>query len=394
MNLHHHLPHAKAAEAIAPFKVMAILQEAQALAKSGEDIIAMHVGEPDFPSLPQVHQAVKQAIDAGLTGYTPATGLPALRQKLVDFYAHFYGAQVPYEQIMLTPGASGALQLALTAVLNPGDRVLLTDPAYPCNRQFVQLLGARVEAIAVDAEENFQLSLARLQAVWHSGVKLVMVASPANPTGTVIEQAELVAMAQWCAQRQCYFLVDEIYQGLVYDRPAQSLLATPGLVELGNVMVINSFSKYFGMTGWRLGWLVAPLHLMGVLDRLAQNLFLAPPTPAQYGALRVLDKDVLVELEARRQIFAQRRDALYHAMIAAGFTIPLLPQGAFYLYWDVSQLTHNAEDLAHRCLHQAGVAVTPGSDFGVYRAHEFIRLAYTTDISRLLAAVQRLQQLG
>ncbi|BBP42559.1 aminotransferase class I/II-fold pyridoxal phosphate-dependent enzyme [Thiosulfativibrio zosterae] len=383
-----HLPVSKTAAAVQPFHVMKILGEAKALEAAGQDIIHLEIGEPDFPSLPCVHEAVNQAMQAGLTHYTPTLGLPALRQKLAEFYGQFYHAQVPMERIMLTPGSSSGLQLLLTAILNPGDKVMLTDPSYPCNRQFVNLLHGQVISVPVDASSQYQLNSDLLQAHWQEGIKVVMVASPANPTGTVIEQTELVKMAQFLAKQNAYLLVDEIYQGLVYQRPAESILAHPNLPD--NVLVINSFSKFFGMTGWRLGWLVAPLALMPILDRLGQNLFLAAPTLSQYGALRVLEPDALAQLEERRQAFEMRRNALLNAMQQAGWQVSVQPQGAFYVYWDVSNLTDNAEQLALDILHHAKVAVTPGKDFGEFKAKHHIRLAYTTSPERLTEAVKRI----
>lgn len=383
------LPLSKTAQAVQPFHVMKILGEAKALQAQGRDIIHLEIGEPDFPSLDCVHDAVSEAMQAGLTHYTPTLGLPELRKKLSAFYHHFYHAQVPQQNIMLTPGSSSALQLLLTAVLNPGDMVLMTDPTYPCNRQFVHLLHAQVLSVPVGHETGYQLTAELLKQHWQDGIKLVMVASPANPTGTVIEQSELVKMAQFLADKNAYLLVDEIYQGLVYERPAESILAQANLGH--NVLVINSFSKFFGMTGWRLGWLVAPLHLMPTLDRLGQNLFLAAPTLSQYGALRVLEADALAQLEQRRQAFHTRRDALINAMQRAGWQIKTIPQGAFYIYWDVSQLTEDAEKLAFDILRNTGVALTPGKDFGEHNAKQHIRLAYTTTPKRLEEAVERIQ---
>lgn len=377
------------AAAIQPFHVMKILGEAKALEKQGKKIIHMEIGEPDFASLDCVHDAAYNAVKKGLTHYTPTLGLPELREKLADFYKHFYQARVSSQNIIITPGSSTALQLVLTAILNPNDKVMLCDPTYPCNRQFVHLLQADLLSIPVSHETNYQLTFDLLQQHWQPGVKAVMVASPANPTGTIIEQTELVKMANFLAKNNAYFIVDEIYQGLVYDRPAESILSNSNLPD--NVIVINSFSKFFGMTGWRLGWAVAPTHLMPILDRLGQNLFLAAPTPSQYAALRVLDADALAQLEKRRAIFEQRRNTLTQAMQAAGFTLKNQPQGAFYLYWDVSSFTNNAADFCSQLLQKTGVAITPGKDFGNYKADQHIRLAYTTDEPQLREAVNRIK---
>lgn len=377
------------AKTIQPFRVMKILGEAKALERQGKDIIHMEIGEPDFESLECVHDAVKVSVDQGKTHYTPTLGLPELRQKLSEFYADFYRANVTSDNIMLTPGASSALQLALTALLNPGEKVLMSDPTYPCNRQFVQLLHGELVLLPVDADSDYQLTLAYLKQHWQDGIKVVMVASPSNPSGTVIEQDELIKMAEFAATKNAYFLVDEIYQGLVYDRPAESILSHFHRPE--NVIVINSFSKFFNMTGWRLGWLVAPSHLMPVLERLGQNLFLSAPTPSQYGALRVLEKDALMQLEARRKIFERRRNILFQAMKNAGIAPKVLPQGAFYLYWDVSDYTDDAEQFCSRLLAETGVALTPGTDFGTHKAHQHVRLAYTTSEDQLKKAVLKIR---
>ena len=380
----------KIAEQIQPFHVMKILGEAKALEATGKKIIHMEIGEPDFPSLPCVHEAALQAAALGLTHYTPTMGLPALRNKLADFYQSFYHAEVAANNIMITPGSSSALHLVLTAIINPGDKVLLSDPAYPCNRQFVKLLQGDIIGVPVGSDSQYQLNTELIKTHWQLGIKAVMVASPANPTGTIIEQTELLSIAHFLAEKKCYLIVDEIYQGLVYDRPAESILAQSNLPN--NVIVINSFSKFFGMTGWRLGWCVAPDALMPVLDRLGQNLFLAAPTPSQYGALRVLEKDALADLEQRRKIFESRRNTLYNSMLNAGFNLKTLPQGAFYLYWDVSDLTDNADQFCSELLQATGVAITPGRDFGDYQAHQHVRLAYTTTEEQLVLAVEKIAQ--
>ncbi|KUJ75685.1 class I and II aminotransferase [Thiomicrospira sp. XS5] len=382
-------PIADTAQRIQPFHVMKILGEAKALEAQGHDIIHMEIGEPDFSSLPQVHAAAQQAMKAGHTHYTPTLGLPELRSALSDFYGHFYRADVPAERIMLTPGSSSGLQLLLTALLNPGDKVLMTDPAYPCNREFVRLLQSQLISVPVTEATRYQLTLPLLKAHWQDGIKVVMVASPSNPTGTVIEADELVAMAEFLAEKGAYLLMDEIYQGLVYNRPAESILSR--CADLNNVLVINSFSKFFCMTGWRLGWIVAPTFLIPTLERLGQNLFLSAPTLSQYGALAVLEPDALAELEQRRQIFQKRRDTLMQAMQEAGLSPRICPDGAFYLYWDISAFSDDAEAFCLALLHETGVALTPGTDFGDYRAQQHVRLAYTTDEETLQRAVEKLK---
>ncbi|WP_024851889.1 aminotransferase class I/II-fold pyridoxal phosphate-dependent enzyme [Hydrogenovibrio kuenenii] len=377
------------AQEVEPFHVMKLLGEAKALEAQGKQMIHLEIGEPDFPSLTCVHDAVTEAINHGKTHYTPTLGLPILREKLSQFYHDFYHADVPSERILLTPGASGALHLLLTAIINPSDKVMLCDPTYPCNREFVNLLHGKVVSVPVDESSQFQLTLELIQKHWHPDIKAVMVATPSNPTGTLIEQTELKSIADFLEEKEVYLIVDEIYQGLVYERPAESILSIRDLQA--NVIVINSFSKFFGMTGWRLGWIVAPNFLIPTLDKLAQNLYLAASTPAQYGALRVLENDALAELENRRQTFETRRTQLYEAMIAAGFNIPCKPQGAFYLYWDVSDLTDDAEAFCKALMEHTGVVLTPGRDFGDFRSNHHIRIAYTVDNAYLKEAVTKIR---
>ncbi len=369
---------------------MKILGEAKLLEAQGKEVIHLEIGEPDFPSLDCINQAANQAAKQGLTHYTPTMGLPKLRQKLAQFYTDFYQAEVAAQNIMICPGSSSALQLVLTAVLDPEDRVMLADPSYPCNRQFVNLLQGEIVAVPVTSESHYQLNLELIKQNWIEGIKVVMVASPANPTGTIIEQPELVKIANFLAAKNCYLIVDEIYQGLIYQRQAESILANQELTD--NVIVINSFSKFFGMTGWRLGWAVAPDHLIPVLDRLGQNLFLAAPTPSQYGALRVLDQDALRALEERRATFEKRRDTLITAMKKAGFKIKVIPQGAFYLYWDVSDFTSDSQTFCSELLKETGVAITPGIDFGNYLANSHVRIAYTSDEQQLKLAVSKISR--
>jgi len=389
MNLSN-LPISKTASQIHPFHVMKILGEAKKLASEGKDIIHMEIGEPDFPSLDCVNDAAHQATIEGKTHYTPTLGLPELRTKLARNYKTYFNADVSAARIAITPGSSSGLFNVLTAILNPGDAVMMSDPSYPCNRQFVHLLHGEVNAIPVDETTQFQLNCDLIETNWKEDIKAVMVATPSNPTGTLIEQTELMKMAQFLAKKNAYLIVDEIYQGLVYERPAETILANKNLPE--NVIVINSFSKFFGMTGWRLGWCVLPEHLVPIFDRLGQNLYLSAPTPSQYGALRVLEKDALEALEQRRKTFEARRHTLIAEMLKAGFHLPLLPQGGFYLYWDVSEFTENSEAFALALLHSTGVAVTPGKDFGKHKAAQYIRLTYTNHTHQLVEAVKRIKR--
>ena len=292
---------------VSPFQVMAILARAQALQAEGRDIIHLEVGEPDFPTSQPMIDAAIAAMQAGKTGYTPALGLPALRQKLSDYYRDRFGVSVSPQRIVLTPGASGALLLLTAARLNPGDQLLLADPGYPCNRHFARIMEAHGQLVPCGAGQKYQLTAADVRQHWQPGTRAALVASPANPTGTVLTPQELAELAAAVREQDGELWVDEIYQGLNYSGPAHTVLSVAD-----DAVVLNSFSKFFGMTGWRLGWAVVPEHWVPVLDTLAQNLFLAPPTPAQYAALAAFEPDSMAILEARRQELAQRREYCRH----------------------------------------------------------------------------------
>ncbi|GAA5129671.1 aminotransferase class I/II-fold pyridoxal phosphate-dependent enzyme [Alloalcanivorax gelatiniphagus] len=365
---------------------MALLERAQALQAAGRDILHLEVGEPDFPCPAPIMAAAGDALARGDTRYTPAAGLPALREAIALDYRRRLGAPVTADQVVVTPGASGALQLVMTALLNPGDEALLCDPGYPCNRQFVTLAGGVPRPLTLDPAEQFRLSHQRLAASWGERTRLAMVASPDNPTGNRLDTAELAAMARWCAERRGTLVVDEIYQGLCYDAPADTVLR-----HGDQAVVINSFSKYFGMTGWRLGWLVAPRALVPAIERLAQNWFLAPATVAQHAALAAFDEETLLIAEQRRQLLDRRRTLLKEALPALGLPVVGGAEGAFYLYVDVSAHTDDSFAFCQDLLEEAGVALTPGLDFGAdHHPERYLRLAYTCDEDRLREALRRL----
>ena len=373
---------------IAPFHVMELLARAKQLEAEGRDIVHMEVGEPDFPSPAAVIEAGRTALAEGRTQYTPALGIPELRAAISRHYRDYYGADVPPERIAVTPGASGALQLALGVLLDPGQKVLMTDPGYPCNRHFVRFCDGEAVTVPVGPESAYQLDVALLEAHWDGATRAAMVATPSNPTGTLLDRAQLVALCAAARARGGAVIVDEIYHGLVYG--AEEVTAA---TLADNTIVINSFSKYFGMTGWRLGWLVAPPALVRAIERLAQNIFLAPSTPAQYAALAAFRPEVLAELEARRAEFARRRDYLLPALRELGFGIGSTPQGAFYLYADSRRFGADSQQLALRLLEEGGVAVTPGIDFGEHRPADHLRFAYTTSLPRLREGVERIAHL-
>jgi len=373
-------------DGIAPFHVMDILARAQALEAAGRDIIHLEIGEPDFATPKPIVEAGIAALRAGHTHYTGALGLTALREAIADFYATRWKATVDPAHIVVTPGASGALLLALGLLAGPGDEVLMADPGYPCNRHFARFCGARAVTVAVEADSGFQLTLELIERHATPATRAILIASPSNPTGTAISPDELARIHAWCVARGVALIVDEIYLGLTYDGSEHSA------ARWDDVFVVNSFSKYFLMTGWRLGWLLAPAWAMPDLERLAQNLFLAAPTPAQHAALAAFSPDTLVELEARKTELRVRRDFLLPALRERGFAIPTQPQGAFYLYADCSAHTRDSFSFAQALLEQVGVAVTPGLDFGQNRPQRYLRIAYTQPLPRLIEAIARLDR--
>lgn len=380
------------AEAISPFQVMDILARAKQLQAQGQDIIHMEVGEPDFDTPKPIIDAGIRALKAAKTHYTPALGLPELRQRIADWYLTRYQVRIAAERIIVTPGASGALLLVMGALLEHGHKVMLADPGYPCNRHFARFVEAEVKPVPVGADTHYQLTADLLAQYWDEQTRLALVASPSNPTGTVLNKTELEALSTAVRQRQGSLIVDEIYHGLTYDDfEAPTVLAIDD-----QAFVINSFSKFFGMTGWRLGWLVVPDGYTDVMDRLAQNLYLAAPTISQYAALAAFDETTLAIIEQGRQILQQRRDALLPALQSIGFNIAVKPQGAFYLYADcaglLSEKIPDSKALSRYLLEKTGVAITPGMDFGRFEAERHCRFAYTSSRERLLEAAERIGQ--
>ncbi len=370
---------------IEPFHVVELLTRARQLESEGRDIIHMEVGEPDFPTPDPIAEAAIAAIRDHKTLYTQALGLPELRAAIAGFYRERYGVEVPASRIAITNGASGALNLAFAALANPGDEWLLADPGYPCNRHILRTYEGMPRSIPVGPDSNFQPTPEQVAAAWSERTAGLLVASPANPTGTLLNQGEISALADVCRAKGGHFLVDEIYHGLTYE------VAAPTACAAGDdIWVINSFSKYFQMTGWRLGWMVIPEAYVRDVEKLAQNLTLCPSTPAQYAALAAFAPDTIAILEARRAEFRHRRDFLAPALEAIGFRVTARPEGAFYLYCDCSALAADSFALARDLLEKAGVAATPGLDFGSNEPGKHIRFAYTTGIPRLSEAVERL----
>jgi len=378
---------AKRTQDISPFYVMELLSRAKQLEAEGRDVIHMEIGEPDFPTPQSVIEAGIKHMLAGDVKYTAAAGLTELREKIAAYYRQYYQVDVARERIFVTPGASGAFLLALGASLNPGEEILMADPCYPCNSNFVRLFDGKPKAIPVDASTGYHLTDDLIRQHWSSSAKGAMIASPANPTGTVIDSETLKQAIRTVNSLDGCFYSDEIYHGLVYGAKA-----TTALQFSDDVFVINSFSKYFGMTGWRIGWLIVPDDFIDVTEKLAQNIFIATSTQSQYAALAAFDDQTLVELEQRRVAFAERRDFLYQHLLRLGFYIPIIPEGAFYIYADCSKISNDSFRFARDLLEAEAVAVTPGKDFGNHQPDRYIRFAYTTSMDRMAIAMQRLEK--
>ncbi|MCL2657294.1 MAG: pyridoxal phosphate-dependent aminotransferase [Betaproteobacteria bacterium] len=380
-------PVAARASEIEPFHVMELLTRAHQLQAQGHDIIHMEVGEPDFPTPEPVIQAAQHYLSAGRVGYTPAAGLPQLRATIAAYYRTRFGLDIAPERIVVTAGASAALMLTLAVLTEPGHEWLLPDPGYPCNRVFVRAFEGIPRALLVGPETCFQPTVEAIAQAWTERTRGLIVASPSNPTGTLIASETLAAIHALARARKGALIVDEIYQGLSYGTEAWSSLA------LGEgLFVINSFSKYFGMTGWRLGWLVAPNEYVREIEKLAQHFFISPSAPAQHAALAAFTPENIEILEARRQTLAQRRDTLLNGLRSLGFKVPAEPQGAFYIYADISALAADSFALAHRLLEEAGIATTPGLDFDTRAPERWLRFAYTTDVTRIEEALNRLRK--
>jgi aspartate/methionine/tyrosine aminotransferase len=391
---------AQRAQKIEPFYVMEVAKAASALAQQVADsdspMIFLNIGEPDFTAPPLVQQAASRAIEQGHTQYTAATGLPLLRERISDWYASRFKAQVAPGRIIITAGASAALQLACLALIEAGDDILMPDPSYPCNRHFISAAEGNSVLIPTTAEERFQLTREKVEAAWNDKTRGVLLASPSNPTGTSIAPEELQRIHEFVHGRGGITLIDEIYLGLSYEeRFGHSALAMPG--ELGtNVISINSFSKYFNMTGWRLGWLVVPEALAPVIERIAQNLFICASTVAQYAALACFEPESLIEYERRRAEFKARRDYFIPELNRLGLKVPVMPDGAFYAYADCTDAAarlgvRGSWDFAFELMQRAHLAVTPGRDFGQAAPEQFVRFSTANSMAQLQQAVARLE---
>jgi len=372
---------------IQPFQVMEIWNRAKELESQGRRIIQMQIGEPDFTAPDPVIAASIEALKQHPIHYTSALGTPLLRQAIAHHYRERYGIAVPAARIAVTPGASGALLIALGVLVNPGDEFLMPDPAYPCNRHFVRFFEGSVKSIPVGPQTQYQLTPGLIDANWSANTRGVLIASPSNPTGTMIAPAEMRAIIETVHARGGVAIVDEIYQGLTYASGFESALA-----HSDRIFVVNSFSKYFSMTGWRLGWLVVPEDCVREVETFAQNAFICPSAPAQYAGLAAFAPETTAILESRREEFRRRRDFLVPALRELGFSIPVTPEGAFYIYAGIEAFAADSGEFALALLEEAGVAITPGKDFGANQAGRYVRFAYTRSIEDLQEGVRRLRK--
>ena len=375
---------ARRAAEIAPFEVMDVLSRAQALERAGRHVVHMEIGEPDFTAPEPVVEAGVRALREGRTAYTATLGLAALREAIAQHYASRFGADLPPERVVITAGASGGLLTVAALYVDALDEVLVPDPGYPSYRHFVRAFEGRARPLAVTAAHNFQPTAAMVREAWTARTKALILGTPSNPTGTLISRSELEAIARFIAERGGVLIVDEIYQGLSYGAEPWTALGLPG-----EVVVINSFSKYFCMTGWRLGWAVLPAQAVRGFEKLAQHLFISAPSVAQHAACAAFGPESLAILEARRREFARRRDVLLPALKAAGLAVPAEPRGAFYIYADCAR---DAREYCLQLLEREAVAATPGVDFGANGTSHHVRFAYTRAMADIEEAARRIRR--
>lgn len=378
---------AKRTEQVMPFYAVELFKQANALNAQGHDIISLGIGEPDFTAPPQVIETLHRATEAGLGGYTSPAGIAPLRVAIADYYEQQFGARVDPARIIVTSGASGALLLAAMALINPGDEILMPDPSYPANQNFIMAAGGIPRLIPSTAEQRFQLSADHVREHWGPATRGVLVASPSNPTGTTIARDDLKELIAEVRKRDGFIIMDEIYLGLYYDEAPRSALTLDD-----RIVIINSFSKYFHMTGWRLGWIIAPPDIIPAIEKLGASLAICAPSLAQHAALTCFEPEVMHIYENRRLSFKQRRDFLLPHFERLGLHVPVKPDGAFYIYADISAHSRDSDNFSHRLLHEAGVAAVPGRDFGPAHAATTLRFSYATGLDRLEEAVARMER--
>lgn len=379
-------PMAARLDHIEPFYVMEIAKEAARLQARGQSIIHLSIGEPDFTAPEPVIRAATDALAGGRLQYTSATGLGSLREAIAADYERTFQVKVDPARVIVTAGASAGLLLAFGCLVDPGDDVLLPDPSYPCNRHFVATFNGSARLVPCGPEVRFQLNPELIEENWGPRTRGVLLASPSNPTGTSILPEVLARSVEEVRRRHGFVVVDEIYQRLSYDSRPTTALA------LGDdIFVINSFSKYFNMTGWRLGWMIVPTACIANVEKLAQNLFVCPSALAQQAAVQCFSAEALAVYEQRRAEFGRRRDFLVAQLRRLGLEIPVEPDGAFYIYADIRRFSDDSWAFAFDLLRRAGVCIVPGRDFGRAETKHFVRISYATDHERLLEAVARLE---
>ena len=381
---------AKRAAIVQPFRVMELSKRAFEYERQGHSVVHFQVGEPDFSTCEPIVAAGQAALASGLTKYTNADGLLSLREAIAGYYRDQLGQSIAPEDIMVTSGASGALTLLLAALFDPGDELLMADPGYPCNSAFAHMVNAVPRLIPAAAQTEYQLTGAQVEAAWNDASRGVLLASPANPTGGMLSATQLGDICAAVGRHQGVVILDEIYSGLVFEDREDGYRCGWEVDE--NIFLVNSFSKFFGMTGWRLGWIVTPKWARESLERFAQNLFISPSTPAQYAAIEAFSPQAMAIHEERRDIFRERRDLLAGGLSQLGFGVPFLPGGGFFLYVNVSHTGMDAETFCWRLVDEYKVAVTPGTDFGSVGAKEHVRFAFTTSAEQIELGLERLRQ--
>ncbi|MES0372345.1 MAG: aminotransferase class I/II-fold pyridoxal phosphate-dependent enzyme [Mariprofundaceae bacterium] len=368
---------------IEPFRVMQLLERGKELEAEGKKIIHMEIGEPDFLTPDSVITAAKNHLDHHNQFYTPSTGAPELQQALSDWYGTEYGVEVSPERILITPGTSGAFNMIYSVLLEAGESVLLPDPGYPCQRNFIRLAGGEPANIPVGPESRYHLSNDLVQKNWTDKTRAAVVINPGNPTGTLIDPDELKKIALTCSDRGGYLISDEIYHGLTYGTKAPCALQFDD-----QAIVVNGFSKRWAMTGWRVGWIIVPENLVDACRRVMQNIFIAAPTLSQYAAIAALKEKNAIEM--MRQAYDERRQYLLSELPRLGFDIVVEPQGAFYIYANVKNITDNAKSFCWDLLEKRGVAITPGEDFGTFNSNSHVRFSYATGMEELQEGIRRL----
>lgn len=373
------------ANAISPFFAMAFSEKASALEAQGHDVVRLNIGEPDFGAPPPVVNAMQQVMQNAELPYTSALGLPALREGIAGFYKQMHNVDVSGNNIVVTAGASAALLLVSAALVNDGDSVMLADPAYPCNRQFIKSFGGHLQSIPCSAEDRFQLTPELVRNNWQAHTRGIMLATPSNPTGTSVPPEHMKTILEFAKQQGGWRVVDEIYLNLSHTPNAQTVLAYDE-----EAVVINSFSKYFGMTGWRLGWCVVPDTMVPVMEKLAQNLYICPSTPAQHAALACFSPESIKVCERRRDILVHRKNLVINGLKEIGLSVNVEPDGAFYVYFNVSRFGLSSMTFCDRLLSECHLALTPGNDFSETSGNDYVRLSFAASEHELEKGLRRL----